>query len=167
MRTAPAIVAGTVVATVVGLAFTHLGLHDVSATNPPHKTLTEPATYRSPALQPPPDLETPENVRTGARLFRDNCVLCHGAPGMEPSKASRDLRPSPPNLLRAGRRNDPAEVFLTVRSGIKGTAMPAFAGILPDEQIWSVAAFLHKSRGITASDFRQLNRSEPGKADGG
>jgi mono/diheme cytochrome c family protein len=135
--------------------------------SPSHRTLIEPAPYRLVALQPPPDLETPENVRSGARLFRDNCVVCHGAPGMGPSEASRDLRPSPPNLLRAGRRNDPTEVFLTVRRGIRGTAMPAFAGILPDEQIWSVAAFLHKSRGITASDLRQLSRSEPGKAGGG
>jgi mono/diheme cytochrome c family protein len=175
MRTALTIVGCITLATAGGLVFTHSGVHDVSAMSPhnpavswaPHKTFAEAVAYRSQGLQPPPDLEKQENVRSGARLFRDNCVVCHGAPGMQPYKASRGLQPSPPNLLRAGRRNDPAEVFLTIKNGVKTTAMPAFVEILSDQQIWSIAAFLHKSRGIAASDFQQLNGIEPGTAGGG
>ena len=152
-----------IVAAAAVLVFTQSGLYDVSAMTPdddnsvvtwaPHKMLAVADVCRSQGLQPPSDLERHQNVQSGARLFRENCVVCHGAPGMQPSEASRILRPSPPNLLRAGRRNEPAEVFLTVRNGIEIDCHATFAESLSEEQIWSIAAFLHKSRGIAASDF--------------
>jgi mono/diheme cytochrome c family protein len=110
--------------------------------------------------QVPADLETPAAIQAGARLFRENCVQCHGAPG-GPSPV-QGLSPSPPFLLAAGRRNTPAEVFARVKNGIAGTAMPAFASLLPEESIWALAAFLHHSRGISAADFDALS---PTRAD--
>jgi len=131
------------------------------------ETLPEPIISRSQELHPPLNLEAQENVWSGAHLFRDNCVVCHGAPGMPPSDISRGFQPSPPNLLRAGRRNYPVQVFRTVKSGIKMTAMPAFGGILSDQEIWALAAFLHAARGIAAPDFQKLSGSEPAKTPRG
>ena len=70
------------------------------------------------------------------------------------------MNPAPPNLLLAGRRNDPAEVFPKVKNGIPGTAMPAWGDQLPDQSIWSLAAFLHHSRGISAADFDALSTAK-------
>ncbi len=175
MRTGVTIVACIMLATGGGLIFIYSGLYDVSAMRPDnpvlawalHKTFNESVAYHSQGLQAPSDLERPENVRSGARFFRDNCAVCHGAPGMQPSNISQGLLPSPPDLLRAGRRNDPVEVFWIAKNGVNMTGMPAFGKTLSDGQIWAMAAFLHKSRGIAAQDFQTLSGVEPAKTDGG
>lgn len=103
----------------------------------------------------PANLETPQALQAGAHHFQENCVPCHGAPGIAPSITG--LSPAPPNLLAAHRRNEPADVFGKVENGITGTAMPAFRGNLSDGSIWAIAAFLHHSRGITAEAFAALS----------
>jgi mono/diheme cytochrome c family protein len=165
------IVACAMLAVTGGLIFNYSGLDEAFAMSPQVAVvaeiprLAESVAYQE-GLQLPSDLETPNNVRSGARLFRENCVVCHGAPGMPRSDSAQELRPSPPDLLRAGRRNDPAEVFLTIRNGVKTTAMPAFGEILPDEEIWTLAAFLHASRGIAAQEFQALSGAGPAKTGG-
>ena len=130
-----------------GLSFLYLDRFD-----PKVVTVAHAATAQA---EVPADLETPGAIRAGARLFRENCVSCHGAPGIAPSV--HGLTPAPPNLLLAGRRNNPAEVFPKVKNGIRGTAMPAWGDQLPDQSIWALAAFLHHSRGISEADFAALN----------
>ena len=102
--------------------------------------------------------ETSQAVQKGAHLFRESCVQCHGAPGVPALVLG--LTPAPPNLLAAGRRNDPAEVFLKVTNGIAGTGMPAFGNTLSDQSRRSLAAFLHHSRGISASAFDALSEAK-------
>ena len=109
------------------------------------------------AVQVPANLENQQSEQRGAQLFRQNCVQCHGAPGI--AEPVRGLVPPPPDLLRAGRRNDPAEIFPKIKNGIPATAMPAWGDQLSDQDIWALAAFLHHSRGISASDFDTLSKS--------
>ena len=112
----------------------------------------------------PANLETPSAELTGAHLFRQSCVQCHGAPGI--AATVQGMTPAPPNLLLAGRRNDPAEVFSKIKNGIPGTAMPAWGNRIPDQSIWTLAAFLHHSRGITAEAFDALSTAEVKPGEG-
>lgn len=130
-----------------GLFFLYLNESDAAVV-----TVARAATAQ---VQVPADLETPGAVQAGAHLFRQNCVSCHGAPDIAPSV--QGLTPAPPNLLAAGRRNDPAEVFSKVKNGIRGTAMPAWGDQISDQSIWALAAFLHHSRGISVADFDALS----------
>jgi mono/diheme cytochrome c family protein len=147
-----------------GLIFIYSGIYDVSAMRPDnplvawavHETFLQSVAHHSRGLVPPPDLEKPENVRSGATFFRDNCAVCHGAPGMRRSNISQGLLPSPPDLLGAKRQNDPVEVFWIAKNGINMTGMPAFGKTQPDTQIWAIAAFLHKGIGISAQEFQKL-----------
>jgi mono/diheme cytochrome c family protein len=112
--------------------------------------------------QAPADLEAPGAVQAGAHLFRENCAQCHGAPGIAAS--IQGLTPAPPNLLGAGRRNAPRDVFSKVKNGISGTAMPAWGDRLSDQDIWSLAGFLHHSRGISPADYSRMqgpNEAKP------
>jgi len=175
MKIVLTIVACIMLAIMGGLLFIYSGLYDVSAMKPDnpvvawvlHKTFTESVAHRSQGLHAPSDLETPESVRSGARFFRDNCVICHGAPGVPPTDVSQGLLPSPPDLLSAARQNEPAEVFWIVKNGVKMTGMPAFGKTQSDEQIWAIAAFLDKSRGIAAQDFQKLSGVGPDNTGGG
>src|SRR5260221_5299780 len=158
------LVACVVLGATGGLIFIYSGIYNVSAMGPDsplvawavHKTFLESVAYHSKGLVPPPDLENPVNLRSGATFFRDNCAVCHGAPGMTRSNISQGLLPSPPDLLAAKRQNDPVEVFWIAKNGVNMTGMPAFGKTQPDEQIWAIAAFLHKARGISAQEFQKL-----------
>ncbi|WP_436798537.1 c-type cytochrome [Mesorhizobium escarrei] len=149
-----------------GLLFLYLNSSDASSlaqfgsggAPAPHTAMPHPRPAAAVRVPVPAGLETPEAVQAGAHLFRENCVSCHGAPGIAP--AAQGMNPAPPNLLLAGRRNDPAEVFPKVKNGIPGTAMPAWSDQLPDQNIWSLAAFLHHSRGIQADAFEALSTTE-------
>ena len=174
MRTVLTIIACILLAAAGGVIFIYSGRYDVSAMRPDnpvvawalHKTFTESVAFHAQGLTPPSDLEKPENVRSGARFFRDNCAICHGAPGMQPSNISQGLLPSPPDLLGAKRRNDPVEVFWIAKNGVNMTGMPAFGKTQSDEQIWAIAAFLHKSRGIATQDFQTLSGLDPAQTGG-
>jgi mono/diheme cytochrome c family protein len=153
-----------------GVLFLYVNWHEATSRVPidlsvafaPHTAKPDPAPAAAGQVHVPANLDTPSAVQAGAHLFRENCVQCHGAPGL--TALVQGLTPAPPNLLAAGRRNDPAEVFLKIRSGIAGTAMPAFGSELPDQSLWSLAAFLHHSRGISATAFDALSTA---KADAG
>jgi mono/diheme cytochrome c family protein len=175
MRTGLTIVGCIVLAIASALIVIYSGLYDTSALRPDnpvvawalHKTFTQSVAYHSKGLQAPSDLENPENVQSGARFFRDNCAVCHGAPGMPRSNISQGLLPSPPDLLGASRQNDPVEVFWIIKNGVRMTGMPAFGKTQSDKQIWALAAFLHKSRGIGAPDYQTLIGMERPKSGGG
>jgi mono/diheme cytochrome c family protein len=76
------------------------------------------------------------------------------------------MNPAPPNLLLAGRRNDPAEVLPKIKNGVPGTAMPAWGAQLPDRSLWALAAFLHQSRGIQAGAFVALSMTKANAGPG-
>lgn len=110
----------------------------------------------------PPDLETPAAVRAGAKLYGDECVYCHGAPGEEATGLAKGLNPQPPVLLAADRNNLPNETFWVVKNGVRMSGMPAWGKSYGDQQIWSVAAFLHQKRGVSPAEYKALVSGEGG-----
>lgn len=146
------------------LAFIDSGVYDVSARTPHtalvgwavHQVYEHSMSGRAAAVTVPADLETPEHVQAGARLFATHCTVCHGAPGEPLSAIGKGINPSAPFLLKASRKNHPNEVFWVVDNGVKMTGMPDFSRSLSDQQLWDLAAFLHKDKGISAADYAAL-----------
>ena len=85
-------------------------------------------------------LDSPELVQQGAGLFAKSCAVgyCHGSEG----RAARG-----PALRE--RVWDPHELYRITAHGLPGTSMPAWSGILPEEQIWAVTAYV-----LSLSDHR-------------
>jgi mono/diheme cytochrome c family protein len=98
--------------------------------------------------------QSAQAMQHAAAVFQQNCVACHGAPGIAP--VVQGLTPGPPNLFRANRRNTPSETVTRVTNGITGSAMPAFRGQLSDQDIQQIAVFLHDARGMTPDRFAAL-----------
>ena len=76
-------------------------------------------------------------VKAGEASFRQLCTGCHGRGGEGGQGEGQG-----PNLAtnwEVRRAKDP-ELFGFIKSGVKGTAMPAFS--LPEERIWELAAFV-------------------------
>ena len=94
---------------------------------------------RPPILTDP----SPSAIRGQALYLRD-CALCHAADGSGRNDIGRFLDPSPPDFT------DPSvaaslsldHVREATRSGLPGTSMPAFGGVLQESDIEDLIAYL-------------------------
>jgi mono/diheme cytochrome c family protein len=80
-----------------------------------------------------PDLKDPKVIEAGHEVFRSkHCGYCHGSDGNGGvNLTKRDL-------------SDPKYVFQAITEGREknGLRMPAWGGVLTDEEIWEAAAFV-------------------------
>jgi mono/diheme cytochrome c family protein len=87
---------------------------------------------------------TEENYEAGARIYHEQCAVCHGAPGRDADQAARSMFPKPPQLWKGkGVTDDPVgETWWKVANGIRLSGMPSFDGVLNRDQQWQVSLLL-------------------------
>lgn len=78
----------------------------------------------------------------GAAIFKTNCVSCHGEQGLGDGPASQVLDPKPANLVQLNKVAADDFLFWRINTGVDGTVMPAWKGVLTEEQIWQVVAYI-------------------------
>lgn len=112
---------------------------------------------------PSGSLDDPAVIKAGAHAFATRgCVNCHGGPGAEWAKFSEGLNPAPPDLKDIVGDAQPRELFWVVKNGIKMTGMPSFGAIgVPDQEIWSIVAFLKKLPTVSEADFKAWSTAAP------
>jgi mono/diheme cytochrome c family protein len=79
----------------------------------------------------------------GAEVFKANCAACHGETGLGDGPAGAALDPAPKNLAVLQAQAGDDYLFWRITTGKEGTSMVPWKGILTEEQIWQVVAFLH------------------------
>lgn len=96
----------------------------------------EKANVPAPPLQPNED-----TLLVGAKLYKDNCAVCHGLPDQTPPGISDNMYPHATLMFKGKGVSDdpPQESYWKVKNGIRLTGMPTFKGILDDTQMWQVA----------------------------
>ena len=100
------------------------------------------------------------------------CVGCHLSPGVDDSEIRKGLYPAPPNLSSA---NAAAEAssgdslrFWTIKHGIKGSGMPAWAkGGMDDEAIWDLTAFIKVLPKLSAKEYQAEVAASEGHSHAG
>lgn len=110
---------------------------------------------------PPVSFDDPAAVQAGARAFSmRGCTNCHGGPGVKWAKFSEGLHPYPPDLKEIANQRSPSQLFWVVKNGIKMTGMPSFGSIgVPDEEIWTIVAFVKKLPTVSDADFKTWTAS--------
>ena len=77
-------------------------------------------------------------VTGGEAAYKRHCVGCHGATGDSNGPAARFLSPKPRNFqlahfklssTRSGQLPTDADLKRTIRTGLRGSAMPGFAAL--------------------------------------
>ena len=96
-------------------------------------------------------LELPKkaiDVAAGQRLYRAQCVSCHGEGGMGDGPAAAAINPKPPALASDSVMRDvtPAMMFRKISVGVTGTAMPAFGSTLSADDRWNIVMYLSTLR---------------------
>ncbi|MCE9646772.1 MAG: cytochrome c [Chloroflexi bacterium] len=79
----------------------------------------------------------------GAVVFKNNCEACHGPSGRGDGPAGAALDPKPMNLAALQVAAGDDYLFWRINTGKEGTSMLAWKGILTEEQIWQVVAFIN------------------------
>ena len=153
-----------------GVAVIYTGAYDVAATAP-HWPVThwvmETARIRSikahaAGIQVPQNFDAPGNIPMGVEHFAAHCAVCHGAPGVPRGDIAHGLYPPPPDLAKTAPLYSSAELFWIVKNGIKMTGMPSFGKIeVPDQEIWSMVAFLKKLPVVTEEDYKAWTAASP------
>jgi ketosteroid isomerase-like protein/mono/diheme cytochrome c family protein len=163
MKTLIITFAAAVLALAAGAAFVHFGLFDISADTPhsrPVHWLVETVRERSIAMrsrniQVPP-LDDPALIAQGASDYSAMCTGCHLAPGMDQDSEMRaGLYPQPPNLSKPSDLS-PAEMFWTIKHGVKMTAMPAWGKTHDDPRMWAMVALIQKLPDMSLQQYQAL-----------
>jgi hypothetical protein len=107
-------------------------------------------------------LNNPETIRAGFEHYNEMCVVCHGAPGVEPGEAREGLNPRPPLLEEETEDLSARELFWVIKHGIRMTGMPAWGPTHSDDKIWTIVAFVKKLPALSAKEYRAMQQQESG-----
>jgi len=164
MKFLAGLVVGVLVAALAPLVWLAGGKFDVSAaaeTCALEQRLAPWVVDRSIASHAPagrnPHADDAAALARGRSRYRELCVACHGAPGVEIGEIGRGLNPVPPSLDAPGvqRRSD-GELFWVVKRGIRMSGMPAFGGTHDDAELWALVSFVRRLPRLTDEDRRML-----------
>ena len=87
-------------------------------------------------------------LEKGEKLYRTNCSVCHARDG------TGDLQLGAPSLYKSPTVNGPkSDLIMRILQGKRGTAMPAFAAALSDQQVAAIATYIQNAWGIYTPDI--------------
>jgi len=95
-------------------------------------------------------------VLRGAVVYHQQCVQCHGAPGVAPQAIGLSLQPQPGPLVHMMQRWKPEEVYWIVSNGIKMSGMPAWRYRLSAQDMWAVTALVARLPALSPPDYAAL-----------
>jgi mono/diheme cytochrome c family protein len=114
-----------------------------------------------------------EHLAHGAEVYRSRCAACHGATGYGDGPAAKTLKPLPRDYSKGifkfvsvvdGARPLRDDLLRTIRRGARGTSMPAF-GLLPPEDLEAVVDYVlvltHRGELELALRERAVEEEEP------
>jgi mono/diheme cytochrome c family protein len=79
----------------------------------------------------------------GKAIYERLCSACHGAQGKGDGPAGEMMKPRAADLTASKLKATPdADLFQTIQHGRPSTAMSAFKGMLSDQQIQNVIAYI-------------------------
>ncbi len=103
-----------------------------------------------------PYLGNPAAIAVGFDHYRENCVMCHGAPGVAGAELSKGINPPAPSLGKGENDTPDGQLFWVIKHGIRMTAMPAFGPTHTDEEIWKIVAFIRHLPDLTKEERDSL-----------
>jgi mono/diheme cytochrome c family protein len=90
-------------------------------------------------------------VTAGQELYATNCVNCHGETAMGDGPAGASLDPKPANLQNTAAQTDAVYSYWVIHQGGAAaglsSVMPAFNGILSEDQVWQIVTYLEQTYG--------------------
>ncbi|HTR96750.1 MAG TPA: cytochrome c [Candidatus Acidoferrales bacterium] len=108
----------------------------------------DPAIERAASGVSCPIAATDENLIQGMKLYRENCVLCHGDRGKPSAWGRNNFYPPAPQLADRGSHDPVPVIYTVVKNGIRYTGMGGWKDQGPDDDLWRVALFLSRIKSL-------------------
>jgi mono/diheme cytochrome c family protein len=90
-----------------------------------------------------------ETLIAGGRLYLNDCVGCHGAPGGPSTKFPITFYPQVPQFPLVDTKYLEAEVFWVAKHGIRRTGMFPQGSNYTDTELWSLSAFITRIKNLS------------------
>jgi len=144
---------GTLVVIVGGVFIvSRLGLYPIGADNPPGglermlaaRAMDVYADKHKPAGDNPVP-PTPPALTVGAVNYEAHCALCRGGVPAKIRVIETKFNPPAPQLVNRIPHDDDAWLFWVTKHGVRMTGMPSWDGVLSDDEIWKIIAFIKHS----------------------
>ncbi len=132
------------------------GMAPVATSAPPRVALHS---YLNKLPHPAPQVPADEaNVIAGAKVYKEQCAVCHGLPNEPKSAVAQGMFPAPPELFKGTGVTDDEEweSYRKVENGIRLSGMPGFKGQLTEKQIWQVTVLVKNADKIPESVKKEL-----------
>lgn len=101
------------------------------------------------------------SVARGREHYVENCLPCHGAPGVKPAEFAEGMNPRPPDIDGPLQVYSDAQLFWVIKNGLRATGMPAFGVNHKDEEIAAIAAFVRRTPHLTPEERQALAAAAP------
>jgi thiosulfate dehydrogenase len=114
-------------------------------------------------VPPPPIQPNEENLLAGAKVYKEQCAMCHGLPDQPPPVIADKMYPDATLMFKGkGVTDDPPEMnYWKAANGIRMTGMPSFKGALMDTQLWQVALLVTNADKLPDSVKKELAPQPP------
>jgi mono/diheme cytochrome c family protein len=162
-----AVLAVLLLAGAVGAFFVHTGRLPVAATTPADLVDRVAMTAKFEAVRRggnalqitlPTDAAA---LARGREHYVENCLPCHGAPGVKAAEFAQGMNPAPPAIDGALQGYTDAQLFWAIKNGLRATGMPAFGVNHTDDEIAAIAAFVRRTPRLTPEERKELGAAEP------
>jgi len=101
------------------------------------------------------------SVARGREHYVENCLPCHGAPGVKAAEFAEGMNPRPPDIDGPLQTYTDAQLFWVIKNGLRATGMPAFGVNHKDEEIAAIAAFVRHVPRLTPEERKELAATAP------
>jgi mono/diheme cytochrome c family protein len=98
----------------------------------------------------------PASLARGRSHYVENCLPCHGAPGVKRAEFAEGMNPIAPDIDGPLQGYTDGQLFWVIKNGIRATGMPAFAVNHTDEEIAAITAFVRRTPRLTPEERKEL-----------
>lgn len=103
-----------------------------------------------------PSMDAAVSLSKGAKNYAAMCAQCHLAPKMEPTELNLGLYPQPPLFYNSDEKRELASTYWIIKNGLKLTGMPAWGAFHTEQQLWELALFVTKLKGMNEGEYKEL-----------